>query len=213
MIIMEEYVLFILNCYKYEGKRQQQLNSWLKNLKIPNFKFYHIIGNENLKTEYEIEDNKIIVKCEDNYESLPQKTFLAIRAIKDIHKNLKFILKTDDDMNVNINYLTTLLKILEPTKCDYYGEFITIPKEHYSIYHFDKVEKETSKRQIKMECITYSPGRFYILSNNFCNKILQESDYFKNSMFEDYAIGYIANKYNVKKYMIKVRRNIEEFTY
>jgi hypothetical protein len=62
-----------------------------------------------------------------------------------------------------------------------------------------------------MECLTYSPGRFYILSNNLTEKILQEEKYFKESMFEDYAVGFIANKYKVKLYNIKVRPNIEEF--
>lgn len=208
---MEEYVLFILNCKKYDYKRQIQLNSWLKDLKIPNLKYYHIIGDQNLEKDYEVNNNLLIVKCEDNYESLPHKTFMSIKAIKDIHKNLKFILKTDDDMNVNLNYLQVILKVLEPTNCDYYGEFITISREHLSTYHFDKVEKKTSRRKIHMECLTYSPGRFYILSNNLTEKILQEEKYFKESMFEDYAVGFIANKYKVKLYNIKVRPNIEEF--
>jgi len=50
-MIEQEVIMLIMNCKKYEWKADIQKNTWLKS--VPSFiKYYHVIGNEDLETEY-----------------------------------------------------------------------------------------------------------------------------------------------------------------
>ena len=93
------------------------------------------------------------------------KTYESLNTIYNNFKNVKYVLKTDDDMIVNAQFIKTILKLLNAFNYDYIGEFIST-RPHFSNYHFEKVEKHESKRIIKIEETTYSPGRFYILKKD-----------------------------------------------
>jgi hypothetical protein len=64
----QDFIMLIMNCKKYIWKADVQRNTWLKT--IPNYlKFYHVIGDEELDSEYKFDnDNNILwVKVPDDY--------------------------------------------------------------------------------------------------------------------------------------------------
>ena len=53
----QDFILLIMNCKKYEKKAQFQKRTWLP--KIPAFlKYYHVIGEPELETEYKFDNEK-----------------------------------------------------------------------------------------------------------------------------------------------------------
>ena len=50
--VQQDFILLIMNCQKYREKAEAQKNTWLKELPS-NIKYYHVIGNSELKTDFE----------------------------------------------------------------------------------------------------------------------------------------------------------------
>jgi hypothetical protein len=81
-MIEQDFILLIMNCKKYEKKALFQKNTWLKT--IPSYlKYYHVIGDENLETEYIFDEESHIlwVKTKDDYNSLPNKVITSYQAV------------------------------------------------------------------------------------------------------------------------------------
>ena len=53
----QDFILLILNCSKYRWKAEIQKESWLK-LIPSNLKYYHVLGDESLATEFKF-DNEL----------------------------------------------------------------------------------------------------------------------------------------------------------
>jgi hypothetical protein len=178
--------LMILNCEKYRHKAEVQKNTWLKEITIP---WFHIIGNPNLTTQFEVDttNHVLYVKCKDTYESLPMKTYSAICAIRQMFPDITHILKTDDDMKCNVENFNNVRSNI--SDCDYVGGFITC-FEHISEYHYPNVE-EHLRTPVLMKDTYYCPGRFYILSSKAIDVIINSKDWFASNMMEDYAVGYL----------------------
>jgi hypothetical protein len=103
MLIIQDYILLIFNCHKYRFKAEKQKDSWLP--KIPsNLLYFHVLGDPNLETDYKFltEDNILLVKVEDDYNSLPKKVIRAYQATFNTYE-FKYIFKTDDDQQVTNN--------------------------------------------------------------------------------------------------------------
>ena len=81
----KKYVLLILNCKKYEFKKNIQKNGWLKKLPLE-IDYYHVIGDELLCKEkkyiFDNSNNILYVNTEDTYMSLPHKVISAIEAVR-----------------------------------------------------------------------------------------------------------------------------------
>ena len=54
-MLNQEFILLIMNCKKYTKKAQFQKMTWLKSIP-PYLKYYHVIGDENLDSEYKFDD-------------------------------------------------------------------------------------------------------------------------------------------------------------
>jgi hypothetical protein len=184
----------ILNCKKYSNRRHMQLDTWLKNITTP---YYHVIGDENIATDFEInEDNRIItVKCRDTYEALPKKTYLGVKACISLFPHLQYILKTDDDMKCNINNLYKTIHDIQGY--DYGGQLIECDT-YTSDWHYQYVTDEF-KIPFVLQATRYCPGRFYFLSKKACDLLVVNKDWMYKNIFEDYAVGYIMthNSLNV----------------
>ena len=55
--IKQDFILLIMNCQKYREKASIQTNTWLKQLPT-NIKYYHVIGNSELKNDFEFDDEE-----------------------------------------------------------------------------------------------------------------------------------------------------------
>lgn len=192
---MEKYCLMILNCKKYEYKRDLQRTTWLPLIKI---RWFHVIGDPTIASEYEYKEaeNIMFVKCQDTYEALPDKTYLSILAVQKLFPDVEYLLKTDDDMKCEIPAFEKMLEDI--VGYDYGGELVQVEQDHLSAYHYPNVAPELRK-PVKMFKTIYCPGRFYFLSKNVRRNLIGQKGFFAEQMFEDYAVGYVATRIpNVK---------------
>ena len=65
----QEFIMLIMNCKKYEKKALFQKRTWLKQLK-PYLKYYHVIGEPELETDYKFEHEKNILFVKILYKQL-----------------------------------------------------------------------------------------------------------------------------------------------
>lgn len=207
MKIHQEFILLILNCKKYKYKAFKQKNTWLKN--IPNnLIYFHIIGEETLTDDF-IFDNEqhiLYVRTTDDYNNLPKKMMMAYYAINNTY-DFNYVFKTDDDEKLIFNNFFNKLieQILYNIQINYGGFIVNIQKDHFSTHHLLHPELPPN---LPIRKTIYCSGRFYFLSFNAVNDILDKRILIENEYFEDYAIGlYLNNKY--KNNML----NIEHQTY
>lgn len=190
--------LLILNCKKYTYKRNIQIHKWLG--KFPLKYWFHIQGDPNINTDFKINEKNhlMYVKVEDNYVSLPKKIYSAIKAINDTYPHITHILKTDDDMDIDINkfhyYLPSIVN-------NDYGGFINDVPEHLSDHHiqFHKFEIKGELKLEKCKAAICTNGRFYFLSKKCMKHIINCKSLFWESLFEDNTIGFALQSLPDKK--------------
>lgn len=203
-------VLLIMTCEKYTHKAQLQRETWLKTIDIP---FYHVIGIPTLKTEYEIDatNRMLYVKCNDDYNSLPKKVIRSYVAIIRENPSINYIFKTDDDQNLlRGDFFEKLIKVLHLKKADYGGQLINVDKPYISQYYRRHPELP---HDLKVMPTKYCSGRFYFLSYNSLNALLNCRSAIECEYLEDYAIGYNllqANKHLILM-NIDTNKNFEDF--
>ena len=193
--ILCNYILLILSCEKYRYKATMQKESWLKKL---NIKFYHIIGNPNLNTNYHFDEfnNYLYVKTKDDYNSLPSKIINALEAINEKY-NYKYIFKTDDDQQLmKEDFFTIVIKTLiqnelNNKKSNYGGNPIPI-YSHISDYY--KVHPCLPDNIIIEETI-FCNGRFYLLSKETVEYLIKKKEKISRRYLEDHTIGFYIPEY------------------
>lgn len=205
-MIKQDFVLLIMNCKKYAKKALFQKMTWLR-LIPPYLKYYHVIGNEELESEFEFDDTTQIlwVKTPDDYNSLPKKVIEAYNAVNKTF-DYKYILKTDDDqVLVNPKFLNIITKLITNKKpsSHYGGYIINIPSPRLSKYHTIHPELPNN---IVVNATKYCSGRFYFLSKDAVLDLLTKTESIKNEYFEDYAIGYYLDK-KYKAHMLSIATN------
>jgi hypothetical protein len=189
-MIVQDYIMLIMNCRKYKKKAIFQKRTWLQS--IPTYlKFYHVIGDITLDTEYKFDDeyNILYVKTPDDYNSLPKKVISAYEAIYNTF-NFKYLFKTDDDqVLVQPQFFNTLVGVISNRipKTHYGGFIVHVKTPHISKYHTIHPELPNN---ILLQITKYCSGRFYFLSKNAISNLISKKDQIYNEYFEDYAIGY-----------------------
>jgi hypothetical protein len=189
-MIEQEIIMLIMNCKKYEWKADIQRSTWLKN--IPIFiKYYHVIGNEDLETEYKFieETNILYVKTPDDYNSLPNKVITSFKAINDTF-SYKYIFKTDDDQNlINEKFFEILYNLLKGSgsPIHYGGHIVDVNTPYLSEYY--KIHPELPK-DLPIQITKYCSGRFYFLSSKAIHNLLTKRESVIKEFLEDYAIGF-----------------------
>ena len=191
----QDYILLIFNCYRYRDKARQQKENWL--LKLPSSLIYfHVLGDPNLETDYLflIEDNILLVRVEDDYNSLPKKVIRAYRAILNTY-DFKYIFKTDDDQQVtNIKFFDTVISLLnkkweDPSSRIHYGGHIVNVKQTYKSQYY-RIHAELPQ-DLLVKATKYCSGRFYFLSQEAIKSLVEEKkEQIESEYLEDYAIGY-----------------------
>ena len=166
-----------------------QKRTWLP--LIPSYlKYYHVIGDESLETEYKFDnENRILwVKTADDYNSLPKKVFSSYKAVFETF-NFKYLFKTDDDqILVNNKFFDIITKLIESKtpKTHYGGYIVDVPKPYLSQYH--KLHPELPS-YLPIFQTKYCSGRFYFLSNEAVSHLLSKRENIEKEYLEDYAIG------------------------
>jgi hypothetical protein len=202
----QEVIMLIMNCKKYEWKADIQRNTWLKT--IPSFiKYYHVIGNEDLETEYKFveESNILYVKTLDDYNSLPNKVITSFKAINDTF-SYKYIFKTDDDQNlINEKFFEVLYNLLnaKANSIHYGGHIVEVNTPYLSEYY--KIHPELPK-ELPIQITKYCSGRFYFLSRKAVQNLITKRESIVNEFLEDYAIGYNLH-YFFKNNILKLNTN------
>ena len=193
-------LLLIMNCVKYNYKASKQRESWLKDLQIP---YYHVLGNPELETTYQFNDQERIlwVKTPDDYNSLPKKVLSAYAAVQQSFPAVQYIFKTDDDQMLqsnnpnkffdNINQM--LERRMQTAKIHYAGNIVDVPKAYLSQYY--RIHPELPK-ELPVYVTKYCSGRFYILSMEAIVYLISKRELIFQEYLEDYAMGmHLHNKY------------------
>ena len=192
-LIVQDYILLIMNCKKYRPKAMVQKNTWLKQLP-PNLIYYHVIGDPDLQTDFQFVDEErvLYVKTKDDYNSLPYKVINAYDAVNKTFQ-FKYIFKTDDDQTVtNIKFFNMVVGMLEKMdlKIHYAGNVVNVTQAYLSKYH--TIHPELPK-DLPILPIKYCNGRFYLLSKEAVLDLLTRKSAFYKEYLEDYAVGLHLN--------------------
>jgi hypothetical protein len=179
-----------MNCEKYRWKADIQKQTWLP-LIPPTLKYYHVLGDETLETEFKFDNDLSIlwVRTKDDYNSLPDKVISAYYAIKNTFE-FKYLFKTDDDQRMMKNpavFFNTITKLIETKNADYGGYIVDVKYPYYSGYF--NVHKELPANII-VQATKYCSGRFYFLSAKAVDDLITKREEIEKEYFEDYAIGF-----------------------
>jgi len=214
---LQDYILLIFNCYRYRDKAQQQKDSWIP-LLPSNLIYFHVLGDPNLETDYHflIEDNILLVRVEDDYNSLPKKVIRAYQATLNTYK-FKYIFKTDDDQQVtNIKFFDTVISLLnkkweDPDQKIHYGGHIVNVKQTYQSQYY-RIHEELPKNLL-VKATNYCSGRFYFLSQEATQFLVEEKKELIDAEFlEDYAIGYhLLDQYKTKMLPLDTNKYFIDF--
>ena len=203
-MIEQDYIMLIMNCKKYEKKAEFQKKTWLP--LVPYYlRFYHVIGDETLDSEFKFDNNNDIlwVKVADDYNSLPKKVIRAYQAVYETFQ-FKYLFKTDDDqILVNPRFFDTLVGIIsnKVPKTHYGGYIVDVKQPYLSEYY--KIHPELP-RQLPLFTTKYCSGRFYFLSKNAVSNVIIKRESIENEYLEDYAIGfYLDNIYKMEILSLK----------
>lgn len=195
MFKIQDYILLIFNCQRYRFKAQKQKDSWLP-LLPKTLIYFHVIGVPELTNTYEFifEENILLVKVEDDYNSLPKKVMRAFEAVQSVYQ-IKYIFKTDDDQQVtNIKFFDTIMSLLnrkydDPDTIIHYGGHIVDVKQTYQSQYY-RIHSELPTNLL-VQATKYCSGRFYFLSQEAIHFLLEEKkQQIEAEYLEDYAIGY-----------------------
>lgn len=196
---MLKIILLILNCRKYDWKRKQQKEGWLKNLPS-NINYFHVIGDEDISNDFIFdEDNRILqVKCKDDYNSLPVKVISAIDAVNKTYK-FDFIYKTDDDQELIREDFFDYIENQIIENGYKYGGHLSYVNDHYSTYK--KFHNELPSK-LFLKKATYSNGRFYFLNKECINHLIKSKERIKDHYIEDHCMGlYLGEILEKKDYL------------
>jgi hypothetical protein len=201
---IQDYLLLIFNCKKYRFKAQKQKETWITNLPS-NLLYFHVLGEPNLETDYQflLKDNILLVRVEDDYNSLPKKVIRAFLAILNTYQ-FKYIFKTDDDQQVtNIKFFDTIILLLDKkydnldSRLHYGGHIVDVQKTYLSQYY--RIHAELPQNLL-VKATKYCSGRFYFLSKDAVKFLVEEKkELVEAEYLEDYATGYhLSDSYKTK---------------
>ena len=112
-------IILVLSCQKH-------LYTRLKHFKLPREKYgewkvIYVIGDLFLNTNYKIDGNLMIIKCEDSYIHLLKKLVLSLKYIYELYEIKQGVLRSGDDLIFNENILLSFLNN-NNIKPDFFGQ-------------------------------------------------------------------------------------------
>lgn len=197
------FFMGILSCKKYESRRKTQ------DLKKCPFEYLYFIGDNSLTEPKEDIENKIVyLPCSDLYEHLPQKVYQMIQWIFRNKPNIKYMIKTDDDIVFKFDKLKMYCSYVLNNRIDYAGKVQKKSNNSESDYHYGKVEdQELNKTKVKMPKCSFAEGGCYFLSKKSMDIIVNKFNESQMTIYEDQSIGHCLNQYKIFPFHIAVKHN------
>ncbi|ARF08737.1 galactosyltransferase [Catovirus CTV1] len=192
--------IMICCCYKYKNQYEKVSVYW-NNIEKEHrmFRIFYLFGNPKIeKNEYNSKTKQLILKVEDNYESLPKKIYEAINYINLNFPEIEGIYKTDDDIEVkNIDELLRQIKLSCVKNINYCG--LVVDKVDSGLIKETRLRKFSNKKlkDVKYDASNYCYGAGYYISKKSMNYIGSNKDYMYEQYLEDVSIGHILNKYKI----------------
>jgi len=188
-------LLLIYTCKKYSFLHNDYKNKYTS----LGYDFYLVYCDPNIDEDCIIdqENSSFILKCEDNFENLPKKTYLMLKTFLECESfnDYDYIIKMDDDTEINFK----LSELVNSNLLD--GDYIgakllsSEPQDHN--YHFGKCSNnELNSTPYKLDIdLSWGAGYFYILSRKAikirCDDIEGYKQLLADNLYEDMMIGYI----------------------
>lgn len=206
------YILCIYSCKKNLNKSNDLFK--IINGKINNTHCFIIYGDPSISENYIIQDNYLILKVEDNYESLTFKTLHMIETIIELYPNIIGLFKIDDDVILNIERFDKLLKF-DLSPIDYMGTKNTIKKKIYTLNHNNKVDNNRFNKKHLMPRCTFCIGPIYYLNNKAIKFFADKTKKKVLNLYEDITIGYnlMINKFNICDFRLYTDQYCDFVTY
>jgi hypothetical protein len=215
MVSSKKVIVGIFTCKKYLDTRYKFVKrKWFDFLDKDLFDCYYIIGDNDIDKPY-ITGDKIILKCDDTYEQLINKTYNFIKFCKN-NFEFDYIFKCDDDTYINVDEFKKI-RVDLIQNIDYAGVFTLTPSiesvsndflKSWKTLHWKKCEDENFKieKNIHFNLRYAYGGTGYFLSNKAIKYILQysEDDWYNTPetyIGEDVKVGIALSKHVDLKYI------------
>jgi hypothetical protein len=185
----ESCFMMILTCEKFKDRRLKQ------NLNGAIFPYKYIIGDPALK-EPVVKGDIVYLNCPDNYESLIEKVQCGIKWVIKNYPNVKYIMKTDDDVNYDFGKLNMFYQYLVKNNIDYAG-LVVYMVDRTSDFHKGKCEDPNINQKIyKLKKCTYCSGPAYFVSKRSADYMIAQKEF--ETIYEDYEFGYLLNQKGIQ---------------
>lgn len=190
---------FVLTTVKepYKTRFETYHRTWT--LFKQNFSFYKVFADENVSSTT-LDHDSLIVPCKEVWENLPVKLKLALDwALKN---DFTHVIKCDDDILIEneaiaLSHIYTMLQ--HDYSCIRHGSVRRGQKSDYGISRASLSSVFSNKPYIFSSNLTYAGGSFQTLSSNSLKVLCREPlRTFQNELFEDYTVGSILSKANIR---------------
>jgi hypothetical protein len=208
-------IILIISCNKHKETRLKEFT--LINQEYNGWKVFIIIGNPELNTLYEINNNMITIKCEDSYVHVMKKVVLSMKILFSMYKIQYGILRCGDDLVFNEDVLhrftqsitstnnpNYLGKIANPMCITKYSKKIDYFIPHYFYTHQEDITNpynglqnmslNTLLRLDEVPNIPYTGGVIFYVSLKSCNILICEMESVNWNIFNynnNYGFTYI----------------------
>jgi hypothetical protein len=164
-----------------------------------------LTGDPTLDVDEKIIDDKhLIIKCNDGYESLCQKTIMMIQSIKQLYPDVKGVLKCDDDIIPNIIQLKSLIELVNnDPNIHYLGHKAEYSDNYWSEWHYRKCSNDSYDTPKICKKGVYASGPLYYVSKTSMEMISNGNIYYNTFIFEDNAIGVYLTERGINVYDYK----------
>lgn len=196
---MDKKFFIAITSHKGSKFRESQREHLLKS-NSGEFIIYYFIGDLSMKEEYRVdeENNVVYLRVPDNYESLPLKTYGAVKfALDNYSDEIHGLLKTDDDIELNLEKIRQYLLIHKDIPYCGITTKITDPN-NLSYWHMGKCESEVLNRTPhRVPLAEYCAGGGYYLNLDSMQKIVDSRSMYDGMIFEDATTGYVLNSHGI----------------
>ncbi|RVE40918.1 hypothetical protein evm_014431 [Chilo suppressalis] len=211
-VIRSTWGRFSENIFVENGERLYKWNhTWIgESKKQPLIKVFFTIGISGLKTdkldklkrELNRNDDLLLLDLKDSYKALTSKVLSSLKWLNGNLKNLKYVIKCDDDSFVRIDLIVKDLEAYAPEMNDRslkeYVSFKSSLPSYKGLYwgYFDGRARAFSKGKWQENtwflCDTYLPyalGGGYVISKSIVKYLAQNADFLSLYNSEDVSMG------------------------